>query len=249
MIKMHCFSWYSGSVHCHLTQIWNYSQRNTVDLGDSEWPNWRRRMTKSEEEGLLTIVTTFVSEIYFSMWFLESSCVDDSEYVPNLPAAMNIFFTTSVQSENLTFLGVRSTNPLPGASGLVKLTTPPAASTGTASQLAASKIFGIFQSHVGAWNRWICVETETAELKTKVKGKGGVGRRNTKQRKRSRGKRSRFKIHLFGNIQLLWRKMCMRPYILTRSLTSFFFVAFQLLFSYPTQIYWSAQKWPFKAIV
>ena len=122
MIKMHCFSWYSGSVHCHLTQIWNYSQRNTVDLGDSEWPNWRRRMTKSEEEGLLTIVTTFVSEIYFSMWFLESSCVDDSEYVPNLPAAMNIFFTTSVQSENLTFLGVRSTNPLPAASGLVKLT-------------------------------------------------------------------------------------------------------------------------------
>ena len=79
-------------------------------------------MTKSEEEGLLTIVTTFVSEIYFSMWFLESSCVDDSEYVPNLPAAMNIFFTTSVQSENLTFLGVRSTNPLPAASGLVKLT-------------------------------------------------------------------------------------------------------------------------------
>ena len=124
MIKMHCFSWYSGSVHCHLTQIWNYSQRNTVDLGDSEWPNWRRRMTKSEEEGLLTIVTTFVSEIYFLMWFLESSCVDDSEYVPNLPAAMNIFFTTSVQSENLTFLGVRSTNPLPAASGLVKLTTP-----------------------------------------------------------------------------------------------------------------------------
>ena len=122
MIKMHCFSWYSGSVHCHLTQIWNYSQRNTVDLGDSEWPNWRRRMTKSEEEGLLTIVTTFVSEIYFSMWFLESSCVDDSEYVPNLPAAMNIFFTTSVQSENLTFLGVRSTKPLPAASGLVKLT-------------------------------------------------------------------------------------------------------------------------------
>ena len=80
-------------------------------------------MTKSEEEGLLTIVTTFVSEIYFSMWFLESSCVDDSEYVPNLPAAMYIFFTTSVQSENLTFLGVRSTNPLPAASGLVKLTT------------------------------------------------------------------------------------------------------------------------------
>ena len=80
------------------------------------------RMTKSEEEGLLTIVTTFVSEIYFSIWFLESSCVDESEYVPNLPAAMNIFFTTSVQSENLTFLGVRSTNPLPAASGLVKLT-------------------------------------------------------------------------------------------------------------------------------
>ena len=80
------------------------------------------RMTKSEEEGLLTIVTTFVSEIYFSMWFLESSCVDDSEYVPNLPAAMYIFFTTSVQSKNLTFLGVRSTNPLPAASGLVKLT-------------------------------------------------------------------------------------------------------------------------------
>ena len=66
------------------------------------------RMTKSEEEGLLTIVTTFVSEIYFSIWFLESSCVDESEYVPNLPAAMYIFFTTGVQSENLTFLGVRS---------------------------------------------------------------------------------------------------------------------------------------------
>ena len=80
-------------------------------------------MTKPGEEGLLTIVTTFVSEIYFSMWFLESSCVDDTEYVPNLPAAMNIFFTTSVQSENLTFLGVRSTNPLPAASGLVKLTS------------------------------------------------------------------------------------------------------------------------------
>ena len=43
--------------------------------------------------------------------------------MPNLPAAMYIFFTTSVQSENLTFLGVRSTNPLPAASGLVKLTT------------------------------------------------------------------------------------------------------------------------------
>ena len=81
------------------------------------------RMTKSEEEGLLTIVTTFVSEIYFSIWFLESSCVDESEYVPNLPAAMYIFFTTGVQSKNLTFLGVCSTNPLPGASGLVKLTT------------------------------------------------------------------------------------------------------------------------------
>ena len=52
------------------------------------------RMTKSGEEGLLTIVTTFVSEIYFF----------------------------SVQSENPTFLGVRSTNPLPAASGLVKLT-------------------------------------------------------------------------------------------------------------------------------
>ena len=81
------------------------------------------RMTKPGEEGLLTIVTTFVSEIYFSMWFLESSCVDNSEYVPNLPAAMYIFFTTSVQSENLTFLGVRSTNPLPAASGSVKLTS------------------------------------------------------------------------------------------------------------------------------
>ena len=31
-------------------------------------------------------------------------------------------FTTGVQSESLTFLGVRSTNPLPAASGLVKLT-------------------------------------------------------------------------------------------------------------------------------
>ena len=81
------------------------------------------RMTKSEEEGLLTIVTTFVSEIYFSIWFLESSCVDESEYVPNLPAAMYIFFTTGVQSKNPTFLGVRSTNPLPAASGLVKLTS------------------------------------------------------------------------------------------------------------------------------
>ena len=60
-------------------------------------------MTKSEEEGLLTIVTTFVSEIYFSMWFLENSCIADSEYVHNLPAAMYIFFTTGVQSENPTF--------------------------------------------------------------------------------------------------------------------------------------------------
>ena len=42
--------------------------------------------------------------------------------MPNLPAAMYIFFTTGVQSENPTFLGVRSTNPLPAASGLVKLT-------------------------------------------------------------------------------------------------------------------------------
>ena len=145
MIKMHCFSWYSGSVHCHLTQIWNYSQRNTVDLGDSEWPNWRRRMTKSEEEGLLTIVTTFVSEIYFSMWFLESSCVDDSEYVPNLPAAMNIFFTTSVQSENLTFLGVRSTNPLPAASGLVKLTRSKLTKTVKLIQMLRCTRFAIHQ--------------------------------------------------------------------------------------------------------
>ena len=41
-----------------------------------------------------------------------------SEYVPNLPLALHIFFTTGVQGENLTFLGVRSTNPLPAASGL-----------------------------------------------------------------------------------------------------------------------------------
>ena len=111
--------------------IWSFSSPSFVVQRNTKLPkNWEihvtvsapSRMTKSGEEGLLTIVTTFVSEIYFSMWFLESSCVDDSEYVPNLPAAMYIFFTTSVQSENLTFLGVRSTNPLPAASGLVKLT-------------------------------------------------------------------------------------------------------------------------------
>ena len=34
----------------------------------------------------------------------------------------HFFFTTGVQRENPTFLGVRSTNPLPAASGLVKLT-------------------------------------------------------------------------------------------------------------------------------
>ena len=111
--------------------IWSFSSPSFVVQRNTKLPkNWEihvtvsapSRMTKSGEEGLLTIVTTFVSEIYFSMWFLESSCVDDSEYVPNLPAAMYIFFTTSVQSKNLTFLGVRSTNPLPAASGLVKLT-------------------------------------------------------------------------------------------------------------------------------
>ena len=166
MIKMHCFSWYSGSVHCHLTQIWNYSQRNTVDLGDSEWPNWRRRMTKSEEEGLLTIVTTFVSEIYFSMWFLESSCVDDSEYVPNLPAAMNIFFTTSVQSENLTFLGVRSTNPLPAASGLVKLT-----SLCLACSLLMSPL-GLFKKLVLAAQKNTCTHRFKAHSPRSALGKG-----------------------------------------------------------------------------
>ena len=112
------------------------------------------RMTKSGEEGLLTIVTTFVSEIYFSMWFLESSCGDDSEYVPNLPPTMYFFRATGVQSENPTFLGVRSTNPLPSSSsGLVKLATCRVATT--CRDASASKKIWFLQNSVKFGVDWI----------------------------------------------------------------------------------------------
>ena len=48
-------------------------------------------MAKSEEGILWAIVTTFVKEIYFSGWFLESSCTADSKYVPNLGPSMYFF--------------------------------------------------------------------------------------------------------------------------------------------------------------
>ena len=97
--------------------IWSFSSPSFVVQRNTKLPkNWEihvtvsapSRMTKSGEEGLLTIVTNFLSEIYFSRWISESLCVEDSEYVPNLPLAIHFFFATGVQSENRTFLGVRS---------------------------------------------------------------------------------------------------------------------------------------------
>ena len=78
--------------------------------------NGSRGIIKSVEGSVLAIVTNFVSEIYFLMWFFENSCITGSEYVPNLPPTMYFFRATGVQSEHSTFLGVRSTNPLPSSS-------------------------------------------------------------------------------------------------------------------------------------
>ena len=74
---------------------------------------------------LWAIVATFVKEIYFSGWFSENSCTADSKYVPNLGPTMYLFYTTGLRSWNMAFLGVRSPNPLPKASGLGNLTSFP----------------------------------------------------------------------------------------------------------------------------
>ena len=80
--------------------IWSFSSPSFVVQRNTKLPkNWEihvtvsapSRMTKSGEEGLLTIVTNFLSEIYFSRWISESLCVEDSEYVPNLPLAIHFF--------------------------------------------------------------------------------------------------------------------------------------------------------------
>ena len=75
-------------------------------------------MTKSEEESPLAIVTNFS----FQGDFLKIHVLLVLNMCPTYHLHC-IFFTTGVQSENPTFLGVRSTNPLPAASGLVKLTS------------------------------------------------------------------------------------------------------------------------------
>ena len=49
-------------------------------------------MTKWEEDSQLTIVTKVVNKKLFSQAFSENSCADGSNYVPNLAAAMSIFF-------------------------------------------------------------------------------------------------------------------------------------------------------------
>ena len=81
-----------------------------------------RKVANPREGILMAIVATFVKEIYFSGWFSENSCTADSKYVPNLGHAMYLFYTTGLRSWNMTFLGVRSPNPLPKASGLGNLT-------------------------------------------------------------------------------------------------------------------------------
>ena len=48
-------------------------------------------MIKSEEDSQLTIVTKVVNKNLFSLAFSENSCVDGSNYVPNLAAAMCFF--------------------------------------------------------------------------------------------------------------------------------------------------------------
>ena len=81
-----------------------------------------RKVANPREGILMAIVATFVKEIYFSGWFSENSCTADSKYVPNLGPTMYLFYTTGLRSWNMAFLGVRSPNPLPKASGLGNLT-------------------------------------------------------------------------------------------------------------------------------
>ena len=49
-------------------------------------------MIKLVEDSLATIVTKVVNKNLFSLAFSENSCADGSNYVPNLAAAMGIFF-------------------------------------------------------------------------------------------------------------------------------------------------------------
>ena len=83
-----------------------------------------RKVANPREGILMAIVATFVKDIYFSGWFSENSCTADSKYVPNLGPTMYLFYTTGLRSWNMAFLGVRSPNPLPKASGLGNLTSP-----------------------------------------------------------------------------------------------------------------------------
>ena len=66
---------------------------------------------------------SFIDCDKFCEWnlFLEISCITGSEYVPNVPIAMYFFTLHASKVKFVLFLGVRSTNPLPAASGLVKL--------------------------------------------------------------------------------------------------------------------------------
>ena len=49
-------------------------------------------MIKLVEDSLATIVAKVVNKNLFSLAFSENSCADGSNYVPNLAAAMSIFF-------------------------------------------------------------------------------------------------------------------------------------------------------------
>ena len=79
-------------------------------------------MTKWEEDSQEPIVNKCVKNFFVFLSLIENSCTDGSNYVPILQAAMGFFSTNDLRSQIPTFLGVRSTNPLPEASGLEKLT-------------------------------------------------------------------------------------------------------------------------------
>ena len=94
--QIHRNTWYRGSEHCHLLQIWweiwkeiRQIQWNPVESSDQmrggEWSNRRRIVNWRLWQKLWT-------KIFFSQAFSENSCAASSNYVPNLAAAMSIFF-------------------------------------------------------------------------------------------------------------------------------------------------------------
>ena len=68
------------------------NQTNPVESSEIQHRNGRRRVTKLVEDSLATIVAKVVNKNLFSLAFPENSCADGSNYVPNLAAAMSIFF-------------------------------------------------------------------------------------------------------------------------------------------------------------